>query len=181
MTIRAADVVAPVFATTEVVVFFLSRMTAEAGLRGFFRRFRFERNNLLRVALFEVSLAWSMTGFATGYSSFPATAGRQPCMGGMCESFELVLVAILTSLAADVVIRFEESQLDFAERRRLRGVVATKPDGCREYKPTDQECFAEPVHLGPPGLPIFLKLTLSSNGRYYSRFFVVPVAVTTVT
>ena len=75
MTICAADVVTPVLTATEVVVFFLARMTAKAGLRGFFGRFRFEGNNFLRIAFFKVSLAWSMTRLTASYLPFPTTAG----------------------------------------------------------------------------------------------------------
>ena len=78
MTICAAYVVAPVFTATEVVVFLFAGMTAETGLRGFFGRFRFEGNDFLWIAFFEVSLAWSMTGLTTCYLSFPTITGREP-------------------------------------------------------------------------------------------------------
>jgi hypothetical protein len=42
MTIRAADVVAPMFTTSKIVAFFLAGVAGKAGLGYFFRRLVFE-------------------------------------------------------------------------------------------------------------------------------------------
>ena len=71
MTICATDVVAPVFATTEVIVLFSSRMTRQAGFRDLLCGLVFEGDDLRRIAFLDVRLAWSMTCFTSGYLVFP--------------------------------------------------------------------------------------------------------------
>ena len=71
MAIRAADVVAPVLAAPEIVVLFLSRVAGQTRLRRFFRRLALKGNDLGWIAFGKVSLAWSVTCFATRYLSFP--------------------------------------------------------------------------------------------------------------
>ena len=71
VAIGATDIVAPVFAATEVVVLFLSRVAAETRFRSFFRRFSLERNDLRRIALFAVGFAGTMTRLATSDLIFP--------------------------------------------------------------------------------------------------------------
>ena len=71
VTLRAADVVAPVLATPEVVVLFPARMTGETSLRDRFRRFILKRNDLLRIAFFGVSFTRPVTRLATRHLSFP--------------------------------------------------------------------------------------------------------------
>ena len=104
MTICAAYVVAPVFTATEVVVFLFAGMTAETGLRGFFGRFRFEGNDFLWIAFFEVSLAWSMTRLAAGHLSFPTVVAGEAGVRSMRERFELVFVTVFASLATHVLV-----------------------------------------------------------------------------
>ena len=61
VTIRAADVVAPVLTTAEVVVFLSAGVTGQTGFRNLLRRFVLEGNDLLRITFFDMSLAWPMT------------------------------------------------------------------------------------------------------------------------
>ena len=76
VAINAANVVAPVLAAAEVVVFFLAGMATQAGLRSLFRRFRFERNDLLWIAFFSVPFTWSMTRLTTSHLPFPTRDAR---------------------------------------------------------------------------------------------------------
>ena len=66
VTVSAADVVAPVLTTTEVVVLFLAGMARQAGLSSFFRRFILKGDDLGGVALFSMSLAGAVTGLTAG-------------------------------------------------------------------------------------------------------------------
>ena len=75
MAVGAADVVAPVFAAAEVVVFLTSRVTRQTRLRRLFRRLVLEGNDFRRIALFDVRPAWTMARFAARHLRFPA---RQP-------------------------------------------------------------------------------------------------------
>src|SRR5262245_3462619 len=104
MAVSAADVVAPVFATAEVVVLFSPRMTGQTRFRDLFRRLVLERNDLGRIAFLRVGLAWSMTSLTTGHPVVPPlqTAGFGVRRGQ--EIFELVLMAVVAGFAADVLV-----------------------------------------------------------------------------
>ena len=103
MTLSATNIVAPVLATTEVVVLLLARVAGKTGLGSFFGRLVLERNDLRRIAFLYVGLAWPMARFAASYLSFP-TADRGKfgvrCMG---EGFELIFVTVLAGFAADII------------------------------------------------------------------------------
>ena len=104
MTIRAAHVVAPVFAAPKVVAFFFAGMAGQTGFGNFLRRLVLERDDLGWVTFLDVGLARAMTRFAPGYFSFPTAYLREIGVRGMRERFELILVAGLASLTADVII-----------------------------------------------------------------------------
>ena len=80
MTVSAADVVAPVFAATEVIVFLFAGVTAQTRLGSFLRRLVLEGNDLLRIALFDVGFAGTVTRFAAGHLVFPT---REFCKLGV--------------------------------------------------------------------------------------------------
>jgi len=120
MAIHTTNVVAPVFATTEVVVFLSAGMAAQTCFGNLFRGFVFERNDLAGIAFFSVSLAWSMARLATSHFVFPATDPCELRMRRMRESLKLIFVTVFTRLTADVVSRL-------VYRRRLRGVTVTQP------------------------------------------------------
>lgn len=67
VAVSAADVVAPVLATTEVVMFFLAGVAGQTGLSSFFRRFILKRDDLGGVALFSMGLAGAVTGLTPGH------------------------------------------------------------------------------------------------------------------
>ena len=75
VTVCAANVIAPVLATTEVVVFLFAGMAGKTSLRDCLGRFILERNDLCRVAFFQMSLAGTMARFATRHLSFPTADG----------------------------------------------------------------------------------------------------------
>src|SRR6185437_10001557 len=103
MTVGATDIVAPVFAAPEVVVFFSTGVARETCFGSFFGRFIFERNYFSRIAFFAVGLAWPMARFAPGCFPLPTADLRKSGMRGMRVGFELILVAILARFAADVI------------------------------------------------------------------------------
>ena len=103
MTVGATDIVAPVFAAPEVVVFFSTGVTRETGFGSFFGRFVLERNYLSRIAFFAMGFARPMARFAAGYFSFPTADLHQAGVRGMRVGFELILVAILARFAAHVI------------------------------------------------------------------------------
>ena len=71
VTVGAADVVAPVFTAAEVIVLFLTRVTGQTRLGRFLCRLALEGNDLLRIALFDVRPAWTVTRLAAGHFVFP--------------------------------------------------------------------------------------------------------------
>ena len=105
MAVSATDVVAPVLAATEVVVFFLAGVAGQTRLRSFFRRFVLEGNDLRRIAFFSVGLAWAMTRLASGHLVFPTANLDELSMRSMGERFELIFVAVFAGFAADVTRR----------------------------------------------------------------------------
>ena len=103
VAIDATNVVTPVLAAAEVVVLFLARVTGKTSLRNLFRRFTFKGDHLLWIAFFNVRLAWTMTRLATRHLVIPTFNLRELEMGCVRESLELIFVAVLTSIAADVI------------------------------------------------------------------------------
>jgi len=103
VTIGTTDVIAPMLTAPKVVVLFSARVAGQTRLRSFFGRLVFERDNLFRIALFDVSFTRPVTSLAAGHLPFPATYRCELGMGGMREGFELIFVAILAGLAADIV------------------------------------------------------------------------------
>ena len=75
VAVGAADVVAPVFAAAEVVVFLTAGVAAQARFRRLFGRLVLEGDDLRRIAFFNVRLAWTMARFTARYLRLPA---RQP-------------------------------------------------------------------------------------------------------
>ena len=71
MAIGTADIVAPVLAAAEVIVFLAARVARQTRLGGLFRRFVLEGNDLRRIAFLDVGFAWTMTRLATGHFFFP--------------------------------------------------------------------------------------------------------------
>ena len=104
VTIDAADVVAPVFTAAEVVVLFPARVAGETSFGSVFGVLGLEgEDDFFRITLFGMGLTWSMTSLATGDTSFPTGEGRQTRMRSVFEVLELLLVAGLADVAADVV------------------------------------------------------------------------------
>ena len=102
VAIRTAYVVAPVLSAAEVVVFLSAGVAAKTCFGDFFGGLVFERNDLCRVAFLTVSLAGTMTSFATSHLSFPAAYARELGMRGMREGFKLIFVTVLACIATDV-------------------------------------------------------------------------------
>ena len=103
MTIRAADVVAPVFAPSEIIAFLFARMAGQAGLGDRLGRLILERDDFRGVAFFKMGLARSMTCFTTSYFSFPGADVGEAGVRSMREGFELIFMTVFARLAADVI------------------------------------------------------------------------------
>src|SRR5437588_3517920 len=103
MTIRTTDVVAPMLSATEVVALFFARVAGQTSLRRFFRGLVLERNDLGRIAFGNMVLAGTVTGFATGYLVFPTANFGKLSVRGMGIGFELIFVAVLAGVAANIV------------------------------------------------------------------------------
>src|SRR6202035_4561925 len=102
MTIGAADVIAPVFATTKVVALFLARVTSQARLRRVFRRLVLESNYFQGIAFSDMVFAWTMRSFTAGALRLPTADRGKLGMGGVRKRFELIFVTIFAGVAADV-------------------------------------------------------------------------------
>ena len=105
MTVSATDVVAPVLAASEVVVFLFAGMATQARFGDLFRGLVLEGDDLFRIAFLSVSLAWTVTGLATRHFLFPTTEARELGMGSVREGFELIFVAVFTGFTADIIVR----------------------------------------------------------------------------
>lgn len=73
MTVSTANIVSPVLTTTEVIALFPSSVTGQACLGDCLRTLVLKRNNLGRVTLFNMRLAGTVTGFATGNVVLPTS------------------------------------------------------------------------------------------------------------
>jgi hydrogenase maturation factor len=80
MTIYAANVVAPMFTSTEVVMFLLACMASETCFRRFFCRLILEGDDLGWIAFSDVILAWSVTGFTSSHLFFPTSDISELCV-----------------------------------------------------------------------------------------------------
>lgn len=120
MAIDATDIVAPVLTAPEVVVLFLAGVTAEARFRSLFWRFVFEGNYLRGIAFLNVGPAGTVTGLTSRHFVLPATNLHELGMRSMREIFKLILMAGLTSLTADVVLRLVVCKFGGADCRGLR-------------------------------------------------------------
>ena len=83
VAIGATDVVAPVFAAAEVVVFLAAGVTRQTRLGNLLRRFILEGDDLFGVAFFDVRFAWTMARLATRHLFFPATQLRELRVGSV--------------------------------------------------------------------------------------------------
>lgn len=86
-----------------------------------------------------------MTGLTASHLLFPGAAGREPGVRGVRESFELVFVAVFTTVTADVFVRLVQAKFGRADGRRPRGVVVVEPTNRGYDKYTDRECFDESI------------------------------------
>ena len=113
VAVSAADVVAPMLTTTEVVVLFFAGVTPQTGLSGFLRRLVLKGDDLGGVALFSMGLARSVTGFTACDLCVPALYFRKVCMRSMRKRFELIFVAIFAAIAADItsILRRRRSRI----------------------------------------------------------------------
>jgi hypothetical protein len=111
MAVDTADIVAPMLAAPEVVVLFPSRVTAKTGFGSFLRRLAFERNDLLRIAFFDVRFAWTMTRLTASHFVAPTADLRELRVRRVRESLELIFVAVFAGIASDVVVFVVGSRL----------------------------------------------------------------------
>jgi hypothetical protein len=89
---------------TKVVALFFAGVTTETALGNLLGGLVLERNNLGDIAAaIDVRLAWAVTRFASRDLVFPTTQSGQTGVRGMRVGLELILVARLTGLAADVI------------------------------------------------------------------------------
>ena len=68
-------------------------------------------------------------------------------MGSVREVLELILVAVFTSVTADVIGRLGLRDFGRTDLRRFRGIVVAERTDDRDNHATDQECFKESTHL----------------------------------
>ena len=141
VTVSATDVVAPVLAAPEVVVFLFPRMTPQTCFRDLFRRFVLERDDLLRIPFLAVRLPWTMTRLAASHLLFPTGQLCQLRMRGVGKILELIFVAVFTSIAAHIIFRLIFRDCDLALLCRLRRCAGSQPNSRRDHEGTDQECF----------------------------------------
>ena len=103
VTVCAANIIAPVLATPEVVVFLFASMAGKTSLRDCLGRFILERNDLCRIAFRSMVLAWTMASLATRDFAFPTADRGKLGMRSVGEGFELIFVTIFAGIATDVI------------------------------------------------------------------------------
>src|SRR5215212_5634281 len=165
MTVRAANVVAPVFAAPEVVVLFLPCVAGEAGVRNLLGRLLFKGSDFSLVAVgLYVRLARPVAGLAAGDLVLP-TGLFESRMCGLREALGLHLVAGRARVAADVIIRFggRGASLRRVVTRRVR--LRERTGHCeqkRSHQPArDDRAFNEPESgHGPAPLPLLCRAVL---------------------
>ena len=97
-----------------------------------------------------MGFAGTVARFAAGHLVFPTRELGELRVGSVREVFELIFVAVFTSVAADVVISVVlRRELGLIDRRGLRGVVVAEPAEHTYNQDTDQECFNECTHISP--------------------------------
>lgn len=104
VAVRAADVIAPVFAAAEVVVLFPAGVASQTSFGNQFRALVFEGDNLFRIPLLGMGLTWSMARFTASYLALPSAKVTEFRVGRMKEVVELVLVAGFAGLSSDILI-----------------------------------------------------------------------------
>jgi len=73
VTVSATNVVAPVFAASEVIPFFAPGMATQTRFGNLLGRLVLVGNDFGRIAFFDVSLPWPMTGFTTSDLVLPTS------------------------------------------------------------------------------------------------------------
>ena len=107
MAIGTANVVSPVFSTTEIVVLFLAAVTCETRFRNSLCGLVLKRMDLRLVATtVDVILPRSVTRFATNNFSIPTGHPFQLGMCGVCEVLKLVFVTSFAGFAAYILLVF---------------------------------------------------------------------------
>ena len=106
VAIGATDIIAPMLAASEVVVFLFAGMACEAGLRNLLRGLTLESANLGLVAVrLDVRAARAMTGFTAAHTVLPARLFFELGVRGLGKIVELLFVAGPAGLCADVIVR----------------------------------------------------------------------------
>jgi hypothetical protein len=105
VTISAADIISPVFSTTEVVTFLASCVARQTYFGDLFWRFVFEGNYLCGIAVLQMRFAWTMAGFAASNLRLPAVYIDEFGVRSMGEGFELILVTIFTGFTPNIFVR----------------------------------------------------------------------------
>jgi len=126
MAVSATDVVAPVFAAPEVVVFFPAGVAAQTRFGNLFGRFVLEGNYLLRIAFLRVRLTWTMTRLATRHLVIPTADFDELSMRRVGEGFELIFVAVFAGLTAHVVLRLVGRTFTLRLFTRVRRAVGSQ-------------------------------------------------------
>ena len=103
MTVCTANVVAPVFTSTEVIALFFACVAGKTSLGRFLRAFVLERNDLGRIAFGNMILAGTVTGFASRYLVFPTANLGKLSVRGVGIGFELIFVTVFAGVAANIV------------------------------------------------------------------------------
>jgi hypothetical protein len=106
VTIRTANVVTPMLAAPEIIPFLFARMTCQTSLGNLLGWFVLKRDDLRRIAFFRVGLSRTMTRLAACNFVFPTADFGEPGVRSMRKDFELVLVTVFASFAADVIVRY---------------------------------------------------------------------------
>jgi hypothetical protein len=90
-------------ASAEVVVLFLARVALQARFRNFLRPFVLKGDYLCGIAICRMSLTRTVTTLTPRHFVLPTAYSHKLSMGSRSEGFELILVAILTAFASDVI------------------------------------------------------------------------------
>ena len=131
MAIGTSDVITPVLAAAEVVPLFFAGMAIKTSFRDLLRGLVLEGDDLcLIAATLHVRLTRAVARFAAGDLVFPTGHLREIRMGRVRVRLELIFVAVLAHVGADVIgIGRDRLVISSSATGRLRASRGRQPDG----------------------------------------------------
>ena len=161
MTVGTTNVVAPMFTAPEIVVLFSSSMARQTSFGNLLGRLVLEGDDLLGIAFFSVGFAGTMTRFATRHLPFPTTDCGKLGMRGVGVGLELILVAVLTGFAADIIFSPMTRGFDLFGFDCLRRTPRGDPHKCRGQRKAKKQALDDSVRTQTSASSVLRRLEIA--------------------